>query len=132
MKGYEFYTHITRYLDKHGSDQAIDDFVALMPWGTPEQVLEKVAFIRDKVGIAGFTPNFSFAGMPAEDAERSVRLFAAEVLPELHTWDAEPVGMDAVAAKSWPEAALTRQARCAPCSGHFRARSARTGGDEDS
>ena len=71
-----------------------------MPWGTPEQVLEKVEFIRDKVGIAGFTPNFSFAGMPVEDAERSVRLFAAEVLPELRTWDAEPVGMDAVAAKS--------------------------------
>jgi len=100
VKGYEFYTHITRYLDKHGSHQAIDDFVALMPWGTPEQVLEKVAFIRDKVGISGFTPNFSFAGMPAEDAKRSVRLFAAEVLPELHAWDAEPVGMDAVAAKS--------------------------------
>jgi hypothetical protein len=29
-----------------------------------------------------------------------VRLFAAEVLPELHTWDAEPVGMAAVAARS--------------------------------
>ena len=100
VKGYEFYTDITRYIDKHGSDQAIDDFVTLMPWGTPDQAIEKVAFIRDKVGIAGFTPNFSFAGMPAEDAERSVRLFATEVLPELRTWDAEPVGMAAVAAKT--------------------------------
>ena len=96
-----------------------------MPWGTPEQVLEKVAFIRDKVGIAGFTPNFSFAGMPAEDAERSVRLFAAEVLPELRTWDAEPVGMDAVAAKSYSRARGRR-----PGLPPLRARAAHGASDE--
>jgi alkanesulfonate monooxygenase SsuD/methylene tetrahydromethanopterin reductase-like flavin-dependent oxidoreductase (luciferase family) len=100
VKGYEFYSNVSRYIDKHGADQACDDFVALMPWGTPEQVIEKVAFIRETVGIAGFMPNFSYAGMPYEDAERSMRLFAAEVLPELRSWESEPVGLDAVAALS--------------------------------
>jgi hypothetical protein len=98
VKGYEFYTHVTRYLDKHGSDQAVEDFVGLMPWGTPEQVIDKVAFIREKAGIAGFMPHLSFAGMPVEEAERNLRLFAAEVLPELASWEAEPVGPDAVPA----------------------------------
>ena len=63
-----------------------------MPWGTPDQVLEKVAFIRDTIGIAGFLPDFSYGGMPYDEAERSLRLFAAEVLPELQRWDSPPVG----------------------------------------
>jgi alkanesulfonate monooxygenase SsuD/methylene tetrahydromethanopterin reductase-like flavin-dependent oxidoreductase (luciferase family) len=100
VKGYEFYTHITRYLDKHGTDQAVEDFVALMPYGTPEQVIEKVALIKEKVGICGFLPHFSFAGMPDDEAERNLRLFAAEVLPELQRWEADPVGLEAVAAQA--------------------------------
>jgi alkanesulfonate monooxygenase SsuD/methylene tetrahydromethanopterin reductase-like flavin-dependent oxidoreductase (luciferase family) len=100
VKGYEFYTNVTRYLDRHGADQAVDDFVALMPWGTPDQVIEKVAFIRDKAGIAGYMPHLSFAGMAPEEAERSLRLFASEVLPELTSWETEPVGLDAVALRA--------------------------------
>ena len=73
VQGYEFYTHVTRYIERHGESGAIDAFVDLMPYGTPDQVLEKVAFIRDAIGIAGFLPNFSFAGMPYDEAERSLR-----------------------------------------------------------
>ena len=92
VQGYEFYTHVTRYIERHGASGAIDAFVDLMPFGTPDQVLEKVAFIRDAIGIAGFLPNFSFAGMPYDEAERSLRLFATEVMPELQRWDSPPVG----------------------------------------
>jgi alkanesulfonate monooxygenase SsuD/methylene tetrahydromethanopterin reductase-like flavin-dependent oxidoreductase (luciferase family) len=91
VKGYEFYTHVTRYIERHGQSGAIDAFVDLMPWGTPEQVLEKIAFIRDAIGLAGFLPNFSYAGMPYDEAERSLRLFATEVLPELHRWETPPL-----------------------------------------
>jgi len=93
VQGYEFYTHVTRYIERHGETGAIDAFVDLMPYGTPDQVLEKVAFIRDAIGIAGFLPNFSFAGMPYDEAERSLRLFATEVMPELQRWDSPPVGV---------------------------------------
>ena len=90
IKGYEFYTHITRYIDRHGVGGAIDDFVRLAPWGTPDQVLEKLAFIRRTIGATAFMPGFSFAGMPYHEAERSLRLFAREVMPELRRWEAEP------------------------------------------
>ena len=43
VKGYEFYTAITKYIDRHGVEGAIDDYVKLMPWGTPDQVIEKFA-----------------------------------------------------------------------------------------
>ena len=62
-----------------------------MPWGTPDQVLEKFAFMRDMIGMAGFLPAFSYAGMPYDEAERNIRLFAKEVLPELRRWEAEPL-----------------------------------------
>ncbi|MDY7103354.1 MAG: LLM class flavin-dependent oxidoreductase [Actinomycetota bacterium] len=89
VKGYEFYRNITRYIDRHGRDGAIADFVNLMPWGTPDQVLEKIAHIRDSIGMAGFHPNFSYAGMGYDDAEASIRLFAREVMPQLRTWDSD-------------------------------------------
>jgi alkanesulfonate monooxygenase SsuD/methylene tetrahydromethanopterin reductase-like flavin-dependent oxidoreductase (luciferase family) len=91
VKGYEFYTNITKYIGRHGAEGAIKDFVGLMPWGTPDQVVEKLQHIRDTIGMAGFNPNFSFAGMPVEESRRSLQLFAREVLPELKTWDTEPL-----------------------------------------
>jgi alkanesulfonate monooxygenase SsuD/methylene tetrahydromethanopterin reductase-like flavin-dependent oxidoreductase (luciferase family) len=106
VAGYEFYTHITRYVGRHGADTATEDFVRLMPWGTPEQVLEKYAQIRDLVGMTGTMPNFSFGGMPYAQAERSMRLFAAEVLPELRRWEAPDPGWPAL-----PTPALAERAR---------------------
>lgn len=91
VKGYEFYTNITRYIGRHGAEGAIRDFVGLMPWGTPDQVIEKLRYIRDTIGMAGFNPSFSFAGMPLGEAQRSMRLFADRVLPEIKGWDTEPL-----------------------------------------
>ena len=39
--------------------------------------------VSDKVGADHFTGVFSYAGMPIEDAEKSLRLFASDVMPEL-------------------------------------------------
>jgi alkanesulfonate monooxygenase SsuD/methylene tetrahydromethanopterin reductase-like flavin-dependent oxidoreductase (luciferase family) len=87
VKGYEFYTGITRYLDRHGAQGAIDDYVKLMPWGTPDQILEKFEHMRNMIGMNGVMPGFSYGGMPYDVAERSIRLFAEKVLPELKSWD---------------------------------------------
>jgi hypothetical protein len=62
-----------------------------MPWGTPDQVLEKVSFIRDTIDPTGVMFNFSFSGMPYDAAERSIRCFAKYVMPELKKWKAEPI-----------------------------------------
>ena len=87
VKGYEFYNNISRYIDRHGASGAAEDFVKLMPWGTPQQVLEKFEFISKAIGANGFMPGFSYGGMPFADAEASLRLFAEKCMPELRSWD---------------------------------------------
>jgi len=45
--------------------------------------VEKILDIRTRMGCDTFVGVFSYAGMPWEEAERSVRLFAREVRPTL-------------------------------------------------
>ncbi len=91
QKSYEFYSNVGKFIKKHGVEGAARDFALLMPWGTPDQVLEKVAFIKDTIDANGVFFNFSFAGMPYDVAERSIRCFAKYVLPELKKWNTVPL-----------------------------------------
>lgn len=90
-KGYEFYSNVGKYISKHGMDGAAKDFVKLMPWGTPDQVLRKIENMRDMIDMNGIMCNMSYAGMPYDEAERSLRCFATHVLPELKKWDTTPL-----------------------------------------
>jgi alkanesulfonate monooxygenase SsuD/methylene tetrahydromethanopterin reductase-like flavin-dependent oxidoreductase (luciferase family) len=90
-RSYEFYSQVGKFIAKHGIDGAAADFAQLMPWGTPDQVLEKLAFIRDTIDANGFMLNFSYAGMPYDEAERNLRCFAKYVLPEVKKWKTEPL-----------------------------------------
>lgn len=113
IRGYDYYANIGNYIDKRGAEGAIADYVNLMPWGTPDQVLEKLSNLRSKLGNAAFNPSFSYADMPAEVAERSLRLFGTEVLPVLQEWESEkiPAGPD-LPAPGW--AALIESGHSAP------------------
>jgi alkanesulfonate monooxygenase SsuD/methylene tetrahydromethanopterin reductase-like flavin-dependent oxidoreductase (luciferase family) len=91
IKGYEFYNQATKYINRHGEAGAGESFANLMPWGTPDQVLRKLEEIRGIIDMNGLMCHFSFAGMPYDEAERNLRLFAAEVLPELHRWQTAPL-----------------------------------------
>jgi len=91
VRGYEYYASISKHIDKRGADAAALEYVNLMPWGTPEQTLEKVANLRELIGPAAFNPCFSYGAMPLADAEASLRLFAREVLPVLKSWESEPL-----------------------------------------
>ena len=91
LPGYEFYAGVSKYIDKRGADGAVADYVNLMPWGTPDQAIEKLRTLHTALGFAAFNPGFSFAGIPADFVEKSLRLFATEVLPELKRWDASPI-----------------------------------------
>jgi alkanesulfonate monooxygenase SsuD/methylene tetrahydromethanopterin reductase-like flavin-dependent oxidoreductase (luciferase family) len=90
-KSYEFYSNVNKFIARHGTEGAARDFAKLMPWGTPEQVLEKLHFIRETIGANGFMFNFSYAGMPYHEAERNLRCFAERVMPELRKWSTEPL-----------------------------------------
>ena len=90
-KGYEFYRKVGQYIGRHGQDGAARDFARLMPWGTPAQVIDKLATIRQMIGMNGLICHFSYASMPYEEAERNMQCFVAHVLPELKTWKTPPL-----------------------------------------
>jgi alkanesulfonate monooxygenase SsuD/methylene tetrahydromethanopterin reductase-like flavin-dependent oxidoreductase (luciferase family) len=82
--GYEFHGQMYDRLTKPGGLEKMTEFyVGLQPWGTPEQVYEKITTFGDMVGGDSFIGVFRYGGMPAEEGERSMRLFAKEVMPEL-------------------------------------------------
>src|SRR5579859_1846144 len=90
-KSYEFYSQVGKFIAKHGIDGAALDFAQLMPWGTPDMVLEKLATIRNTIDANGFMLNFSYAGMPYDEAERNLKCFVKHVLPEVKKWQTEPL-----------------------------------------
>jgi GGDEF domain-containing protein len=84
VKGYEFYTGITRYLERHGAQGAIDDFVSLMPWGTPEQILGKFEHMRTMIDMNGLKGANTVFGYDVGDdmVVRLARLMAQVSGPE--------------------------------------------------
>jgi alkanesulfonate monooxygenase SsuD/methylene tetrahydromethanopterin reductase-like flavin-dependent oxidoreductase (luciferase family) len=60
-----------------------ENIVAPHIFGTPETCLQRVRQLRDKFRTDHFAAIFSDGGIPIEIAERSIRRFATEVLPEL-------------------------------------------------
>ena len=85
-KGYEYYGRLADLARDKGGADALTEFVLnLQVWGTPEQCLEKILHVRTRVGCDTFVGVFSYAGMPYDDAERSLRLFAREVMPALQS-----------------------------------------------
>src|SRR5438105_2706471 len=70
-------------IQTYGAATVTDYFVDLQVWGTPEQCHAKIADVHRRVGNSHFVGVFSYAGMPWEEAERNMRLFAAEVMPTL-------------------------------------------------
>jgi alkanesulfonate monooxygenase SsuD/methylene tetrahydromethanopterin reductase-like flavin-dependent oxidoreductase (luciferase family) len=82
--GYEFHGQMYDRLNEPGGQERMTEFyIGLQPWGTPEQVYEKVTGFADLVGSDSFVGVFRYGGMPVDEGEASMRLFAREVLPEL-------------------------------------------------
>ncbi|MEA3218793.1 MAG: hypothetical protein QOJ19_4949 [Acidimicrobiia bacterium] len=82
--GYEFHSLMYDRLTMPGGMEKMTEFyVGLQPWGTPEQVYEKITTFCDLTGADSFIGVFRYGGMNVEVAERSMRLFAQEVMPEL-------------------------------------------------
>ena len=83
IQGYEFYRKMSRVLRKAGDEGAAKFFIDLQPWGTPDQVIAKMLDVQKRVRYQHCNANFAFGHLPAAEAEQSMRLFAAEVLPVL-------------------------------------------------
>ena len=86
-KGYEYYGKMAEKIHQYGTDTVIDYFMNLQVWGTPEQCYEKILDIHARTGNSHYVGVFGYAGMPHDEAERNLRLFAREVMPELQKLD---------------------------------------------
>ena len=86
-KGYEQYAAVGAL--KFTDEQILEAAAKPQAWGTPDEVYERLLHIQAMTGAGEFVLNFRFGTMPVEVAERSMRLFAQEVLPRLHSLDAK-------------------------------------------
>ena len=93
-EGYKFYEAFAKTLTTKSPEELGEFNAKPQAFGTTEQVLAKIKAIQAKTGAEEIICNFRMGGVPAADAEASMRLFAAEVLPALHELDAKlPVEM---------------------------------------
>jgi alkanesulfonate monooxygenase SsuD/methylene tetrahydromethanopterin reductase-like flavin-dependent oxidoreductase (luciferase family) len=82
-KGYESYANAVDLLNAIGLDKLCEMYLRVNVWGTPDQILERLAARRDEIGEHDLTCCFRYAGLPHADAEASMRLFASDVLPQI-------------------------------------------------
>ncbi len=85
-KGYEAYGEAVDMLRDIGLEGMANAYVDAQPWGTPDQMLEKLSHTRSVIGDFDLLFGFRAAGMSFEDAENSQRLIAEKVMPELRSW----------------------------------------------
>jgi alkanesulfonate monooxygenase SsuD/methylene tetrahydromethanopterin reductase-like flavin-dependent oxidoreductase (luciferase family) len=82
-KGYDAYAQAAGALKRMGMSGFLDGFLEATASGTPEQIVAKYRARRELLGPFEAAPAFRFGGIPFDEAEASMRLFATEVLPEL-------------------------------------------------
>lgn len=95
-KGYEGYQAWANNIQEQGTNAFAEAFVGLQPWGTPDEIWDKILKIRKQIGFDIWAPTLWYGGMPLEDAERSLKLFAREVVPALKKLP--PAGTESTAA----------------------------------
>jgi alkanesulfonate monooxygenase SsuD/methylene tetrahydromethanopterin reductase-like flavin-dependent oxidoreductase (luciferase family) len=87
VKGYEFYGKMTKTYSKMKDptfrEKATDFYVKIQVVGTPDDCLEQLAELRRLTGVDHLVTEFGFGGMPHQQAELNMRLFADRVVPVL-------------------------------------------------
>jgi hypothetical protein len=73
-------------LRKIGFEKYVEGFLASNAFGTPEEMLATFRRRYEVIGPFELATCFRFGGIPFAEAERSMALFAKEVLPELKRW----------------------------------------------
>ena len=89
VKGYDAYAQKAAIAKAAGMDGAIAGFMKAAVWGTPDRILRELKSRRSVIGEFELDTAFRFGGIPYDTAERSLRLFAKEVLPVLQSWKAD-------------------------------------------
>lgn len=96
IKGYESYGIMQKQL---ASDPTpfLRGFFNSHPWGTPEQVVRRATELAHLFGTDEIMFIFKYGSMPMKVAERSMRLFAQEVMPAPQALNPVPLEVRAAA-----------------------------------
>ena len=87
VKGYESYGKMAKTYakmkDDSYRDKATQFYVSIQVVGTPQDCLDQIAELQRLTGTDHLVTEFSFGGLPHEEAELNMRLFADKVMPVL-------------------------------------------------
>jgi alkanesulfonate monooxygenase SsuD/methylene tetrahydromethanopterin reductase-like flavin-dependent oxidoreductase (luciferase family) len=87
VKGYETYGKMAktyaRLQDEQERVRATEFYVKIQIVGTPEDCIEQIAELQRLTGTDHVVTEFSYGGIPHDDAEKNMRLFAKRALPVL-------------------------------------------------
>jgi len=87
VKGYEAYGKMTKTYAKMKEEsarqKATEFYVKIQIVGTPDDCIQQIAELRAFTGTDHVIADFSYGGMPHEEGELNMRLFADRVVPVL-------------------------------------------------
>jgi len=83
IQGYEEYL-VRQTADIGTADASFAARRATQPIGTPDEIIEKIRALQWNMSLEKAVIHMFYGGMPREKAEKSLRLFAEKVLPEVH------------------------------------------------
>jgi alkanesulfonate monooxygenase SsuD/methylene tetrahydromethanopterin reductase-like flavin-dependent oxidoreductase (luciferase family) len=87
VKGYEFYGKMAKTYSKMKDEtfrtQATEFYIKIQIVGTPDECLQQLAELHRLTGLNHLVTEFAFGGMPHDEAELNMRLFADRVMPVL-------------------------------------------------
>jgi alkanesulfonate monooxygenase SsuD/methylene tetrahydromethanopterin reductase-like flavin-dependent oxidoreductase (luciferase family) len=102
VRGYESYASLTKTYakmkDPAARAKATEFYVSIQIVGTPDDCLQKIAELKRLTGLDHLICEFAWGGLPHEEAETNMRLFASEVMPVLQR-DSAFASVEAPAAK---------------------------------
>ena len=82
IHGYEEYL-IRQNADVGTADASFAARRATQPIGTPEEIIKRIHALQQTISLEKVVIHMFYGGMPRDKAERSLRLFAEKVLPEV-------------------------------------------------
>ena len=86
VKGYNAYQQKAEIARSAGLEGAVEGFMKATSWGTPDKILRGLEERKALLGNFELNVAFRFGGIPYDIAERSLKLFAKEVLPVVKGW----------------------------------------------
>ena len=96
IKGYESYGIMQKALSADPTP-FLRGFFNSHPWGTPDQVIRRASELAEMFGTDEIMFIFKYGSMPMAAAEKSMTLFAKEVMPALQALNPRPLDVRAAA-----------------------------------